>query len=110
MAPRFQETGDVAPLSLDILYIIQLAGIPVGVFAFVHAALQRPDAYAAADRLTKTAWMGLTGGGTAAMVLFGAFGVAGPGLMFWIAGLVAVLVYMVDVRPKLIEVQRGGRW
>jgi hypothetical protein len=29
--------------------------------------------------------------------------------MFWIAGLVAVLVYIVDVRPKLIEVQRGGQ-
>ncbi|WP_028851941.1 DUF2516 family protein [Thermocrispum municipale] len=100
----------MAPLSLDILYFIQLAGIPVGVFAFVHAALQRPDAYAAADRLTKSAWMGITGGGTAAMILFGALSGSGPGLMFWIAGLVAVLVYMVDVRPKLIEVQRGGRW
>lgn len=100
----------MAPLSLEILYYIQLAGIPVGVFAFVHAVLQRADAYTAADRMTKPAWMGITGGGTAAMVLFGALSSAGPGFMFWIAGLVAVLIYLVDVRPKLIEVQRGGQW
>jgi hypothetical protein len=30
--------------------------------------------------------------------------------MFWMAGLVAALVYIVDVRPKLIEVQRGNKW
>lgn len=100
----------MAPLSLEILYYIQLAGIPVGAFAFVHAVLQRADAFTAADRMTKPAWMGITGGGTAVMVLFGAFSGGGPGLMFWIAGLVAVLVYLVDVRPKLIEVQRGGQW
>ncbi|HEX8868769.1 MAG TPA: DUF2516 family protein, partial [Lentzea sp.] len=38
------------------------------------------------------------------------FSPAGFGSIFWLAGLVAVLVYMVDVRPKLIEVQRGPRW
>lgn len=100
----------MSPLSVNILYFIQLAGVPVGVFAFAHAVLQRADAYTAADRMTKPAWMGITGGGTAAMILFGAFGGGGPGLLFWIAGLVAVLVYLVDVRPKLIEVQRGGQW
>lgn len=100
----------MSPFSLIILYYIQLAGVPVGVFAFVHAVLQRPDAYTAADRMTKPAWMGITGGGLAAMILFGALsGSAGFGLMFWIAGLVAALVYIVDVRPKLIEVQRGGK-
>ena len=52
-------------------------------------------------------WLGITGGGLAAMLLFSPGGV---GSIFWLAGLVAVLVYMVDVRPKLIEVQRGPRW
>lgn len=88
-----------------ITQIISWAALPVGVFAFVHAAMQRPDAYAAADRLTKPAWMGITGGATVVMLLFGFYG---PGMIFWIAGLVAALVYIVDVRPKLIEVQRGG--
>ena len=57
--------------------------------------------------MTKPAWLGITGGGTGALVLFSP---ADLGMMFWIAGLVAVLVYIVDVRPKLIEVQRGPRW
>jgi len=100
----------VAPLSIEILWFIQLAGVPVGIYAFAHAVLQRADAYTAADRMTKPAWMGITGGGSAAMILFGAFGGGGPGMLFWIAGLVAVLVYIVDVRPKLIEVQRGHNW
>ena len=91
-------------------YIIQgidWAARPVGVFAFVHALLQRADAFTAIDRLTKPAWLGITGGGLAALVLF-SFG--NFTILFWIAGLVAVLVYIVDVRPKLIEVQRGQRW
>jgi hypothetical protein len=90
-----------------IIWGIDWAVIPVGVFAFVHALLQRADAFTAIDRLTKPAWVGITGGGTAALALF-SFG--NFTIMFWMAGLVAVLVYIVDVRPKLIEVQRGNRW
>lgn len=79
----------------------------MGLFAFIHAITQRTDAYTAAERMTKPAWLGITGGGAAALLLFtlGNFG-----MLFWLAGLVAVLVYMVDVRPRLIEVQRGPRW
>ncbi len=87
--------------------IIDWAAVPVGVFAFIHALLQRPDAYAAADRLTKPAWLGITAGATIALLLFS---FASNGWIFWMAGLVAALVYIVDVRPKLGEVQRGPRW
>jgi len=90
-----------------VLFGVWLLAIPVGGYAFVHALMQRSDAFTAADKLTKPAWLGITGGGTAALLLFGPGGV---GSIFWLAGLVAVLVYMVDVRPKLIEVQRGPRW
>jgi hypothetical protein len=93
--------------ALTILAIIKWCGVPVGVYAFIHALLQRPDAYTAIDRMTKPAWLGITAGGTVALILFG---LAGIGWMFWIAGLVATLVYIVDVRPRLIEVQRGNRW
>ena len=99
--------GDVPYEALLILRIIDWAAVPVGVFAFIHALMQRPDAYTAIDRLTKPAWLGITGGGTAALLIFS---FANFTMMFWIAGLVAVLVYIVDVRPKLIEVQRGNRW
>lgn len=100
----------MSPLSLNILYLIQLAGVPVGLFAFGHAVLQRADAYTAADRMTKPAWLGITGGGAAAMILFGALGGPGTGMLFWLAGLVAVLIYIVDVRPKVTEVQKGSSW
>jgi hypothetical protein len=90
-----------------ILIVIKWAAVPVGVFAFIHALLQRPDAYTAADRMTKPAWLGITGG--SALFLF-IFSFAGVGWIFWMAGLVAALVYIVDVRPKLIEVQRGNKW
>jgi hypothetical protein len=90
-----------------IVTIIDWAAVPVGVFAFVHALLQRSDAFTAVNKMTKPAWLGITGGGTAAVALFRFYDF---GMMFWIAGLVAVLVYIVDVRPRLIEVQRGQRW
>jgi hypothetical protein len=33
----------------------------------------------------------------------------GPYSVLWLAALIAVLVYLVDVRPSLIEVQGGRR-
>ncbi|MTD58715.1 DUF2516 family protein [Amycolatopsis pithecellobii] len=90
-----------------ITTVIHWAGTLAGLGAFFHALLQRADAYTAADRKTKPIWLAITGGGTVAMGLFG-FG--GAGSLFWLAGIVAVLVYLVDVRPKLIEVQRGKNW
>jgi hypothetical protein len=94
-------------VSYWILTGIYWAALPVGLYAFVHSLLQRADAYAAANRLSKPAWMAITAGGTLALALFS---LASAGTMFWIAGLVAVLVYIVDVRPKINEVQRGQRW
>lgn len=90
-----------------VYFFADLGFTLVGLFAFFHALAQRVDAYTAAERMTKPAWLGITGGGAAAMLLFSP---GGFGAIFWLAGLIAVLVYMVDVRPKLIEVQRGPRW
>jgi len=96
----------VTPITGWIVYVLNWAAVPVGLFAFLHAAVQRSDAYAAANKMTKPIWLAITGGGTLACALFHFYD---PTMLFWIAGLVAVLVYIVDVRPKLIEVQRGGQ-
>jgi len=92
-------------VAIWILEVIHWGSALVGLFAFVHALLQRADAYSAADRKTKPVWMLITGGATLAMALFS---VMGPGMIFWVPAMAAALVYIVDVRPKLIEVQRGG--
>jgi uncharacterized membrane protein YgaE (UPF0421/DUF939 family) len=95
------------PLDFYVLFAIWCAGMPVGAFAFLHAVVQRADAYTAADRMTKLAWSLITGGGLAALFLFRP---QDQTFILWMAALVAVLVYIVDVRPKLNEVQRGNRW
>lgn len=96
-------------LDFWIIKGLWLLAIPVGAFAFVHACIQRADAFTAAEKLTKPAWLGITAASLAVLVLFQ--GPMSSGVMFWIAGLVAVLVYIVDVRPALSSVQGGGqRW
>lgn len=95
-------------ITLWIELVLNWAAVPVGIFAFVHAVVQPTDAFTAAEKRTKPFWLAITGGGTLACALFHFYDFT---MMFWIAGLVAVLVYLVDVRPRLIEVQRGGsKW
>lgn len=94
-------------LDLLVYQILYWTAVPVGIFAFIHAALQRGEAYTAADKLTKPAWLGITGGATALLVLN--LLVSGS-MLFYLVGLVAVLVYLVDVKPAVTEVQRGPRW
>ncbi len=73
----------------------------VGVVAFGHALIHRSDAFTAADTLTKPKWVAITAGATAAIALFGAISFLG------IIGVVAVLVYLADVRPKVAEIHGG---
>ena len=85
-----------------ILMIVGYPAIAVALYAFVHAVMQRPDAFTAADKMSKPAWLGITGGAIVVLLLFPT-----PNTFFWIVGLVAALVYIVDVRPKVTEVQKG---
>jgi hypothetical protein len=87
-----------------IMWACWALGIPVGAWAFIDALRTRPDAFTAADKLTKPTWLAITGIGLVVLALC-----HGPMTVFWVAGLIAVLVYLVDVRPSLIEVQGGRR-
>ena len=71
------------------------------IYAFVHAALQRPDAYTAADKLTKPVWLVILGVGVLLALVLGITGVA--------IAAVAAGVYLVDVRPKILEIQGKSR-
>ncbi|MGE2726400.1 DUF2516 family protein [Mycolicibacterium pulveris] len=84
-----------------VLFFLQIAVLATVVYAFVHAAMQRPDAYTAVDKMTKPVWLVILGiGGLLALVL----GILGTAIAAVAAG-----VYLVDVRPKILEVQGKSR-
>ncbi len=120
---------------MDVLYYLDalvvgaigLVVAPLSGYAFVHALRQRTDAFTAVGKLTKNAWLGITGAAALFLLVIPLVGVlsqpswlgivdAFQGLrsglaLFWLAGLVAVLVYLVDVKPAVVGVQRGDqRW
>ena len=49
------------------------------------------------NRQTKNVWIAITGSSVVTHLLFHAFGILG------IAGLIACAVYLVDIRPKILE-------
>jgi len=84
-----------------VLFAVTVAVLVTAVYAFVHAAMQRPDAYTAADKLTKPVWLVILGAGVLLALVLGIFGVA--------IAAVAAGVYLVDVRPKILEIQGKSR-
>lgn len=84
-----------------VLFALQVAVLVTAVYAFVHAAIQRPDAYTAADKLTKPVWLVILGVGVLLALVLGITGVA--------IAAVAAGVYLVDVRPKILEIQGKSR-
>ncbi|ABM11647.1 MULTISPECIES: DUF2516 family protein [Mycolicibacterium] len=84
-----------------VLFALQIAVLVTSAYAFVHAAMQRPDAYTAADKLTKPVWLVILGVGVLLALVLGITGVA--------IAAVAAGVYLVDVRPKILEIQGKSR-
>jgi hypothetical protein len=74
-------------------------------WALIDAAIRPTPAYVAAGKLTKPAWLVFTG--LSALTAIFQFPLWH---MFRIAGLVASLVYLVDVRPAVRARQDGSRW
>jgi hypothetical protein len=85
--------------SFVLLALTVVAGVAAAV-SLVHAAIQRPDAFPAVDRQSKVIWVSILAAATVFIWLFGAIGLLG------IAGVVATLVYLVDVRPRVDSIQR----
>lgn len=87
------------------MLVLLVAVLVTAVYAFVHAALQRPDAYTAADKLTKPVWLVILGAAVAlASILYPVLGVLGMAMSACASG-----VYLVDVRPRLLEIQGKSR-
>jgi Protein of unknown function (DUF2516) len=84
-----------------VLFALTLVVLATTVYAFVHAAMQRSDAYTAAGKLTKPVWLVILGVGVLLALVLGITGVA--------IAAVAAGVYLVDVRPKILEIQGKSR-
>ncbi|MGV9827612.1 MULTISPECIES: DUF2516 family protein [unclassified Gordonia (in: high G+C Gram-positive bacteria)] len=88
--------------SLILLVLTVVAGL-ASALALVHAAVQRSDAFPAVDRQSKVIWVSILAAATLFIWVFGAVNFLG------LAGIVAMLVYLVDVRPRVDAIQ-GKHW
>lgn len=89
-------SGLITGTFFSALHIVLLALALFQVYAFVDAAVRPARAYTAAGKLTKVAWL--------IMLAIGAlFDLKWGSVMsiITIAGTVAAIVYMVDVRPAV---------
>ncbi|EST21664.1 hypothetical protein N566_27185 [Streptomycetaceae bacterium MP113-05] len=89
-----------------VMLVITLALLCFAVFAFIDAVLRREDAYRATDKKTKGFWLIVLGLAVVVNLPF-----LGVGLwILKIIGLIASIVYIVDVRPALKQAMgHGGR-
>ncbi|MFD7297316.1 DUF2516 family protein [Streptomyces sp. NPDC059897] len=86
----------------NVMWLLSMALIIFSGFALVDAAIRREDAYRAADKKTKPFWLIILGIAFVVNLLF-------PILSFLpIIGLIATIVYMVDVRPAVKQISGGG--
>ncbi|MER8002777.1 MULTISPECIES: DUF2516 family protein [unclassified Streptomyces] len=85
----------------SFLWLLNLAMLVLAVVALFLSAIARDDAYRAADKQTKTFWLIILGVTVAVNLLV-------PMLFLQIAGLVATIVFFVDVRPAIQQVSGGG--
>jgi uncharacterized membrane protein YgcG len=90
----------------NLMWLLYTAMLVLAVVAFVMAAMAREDAYRAASKQTKPFWLIILGIAVAVNLVL-------PMLFLQLAGLVASIVFFVDVRPALKQVGGGGgggRW
>ena len=96
---------DTANLGASELLLLALGigAFALKLWALVDACVRPTQAFPAAGKLTKIAWVAIL----AVALLLGGFSVFG---LFGLIGTVAAIVYLVDVRPAVRELRRGGPW
>ncbi len=87
-----------------LLTTIAVGTLVLQLWALIDASIRPTPAFVAAGKLTKPAWLALTGASALTAIFLS------PLHMFRLAGLVASLVYLVDVRPAVRARQDGSRW
>ena len=84
-----------------IMLVVLLALLVVKLFAFVNSLLYSAEAYHAANKLTKPAWVIILGLGLVVQLVLG-----GPLGIVNLAFTIAAFVYLADVRPALASLTR----
>lgn len=92
----------VIGLSGGLLLLVQYACLALQLWALVDCATRKTPAFVAAGKLNKPAWLAITAIAAAIVFFFGVLS------FFGIAGLVGSIVYLVDVRPAVRQIQSGG--
>jgi len=82
--------------------VVRYGTLALVVWAFVDAVIRPAAGFVAAGKLTKPAWLAITG--IAALVLL----YFGPLSFLGLPAVVAGVVYLVDVRPAVRALRRGN--
>jgi len=84
-----------------VISVASLALFVVKALAFLDSLSRRREEFVAADKLTKPAWSIILGVSLAAHMLFW-----DPINLLGVAGTIAAIVYLVDVRPAIRSLTR----
>lgn len=87
-----------------LLRFVQWGCLALQLWAAIDCMTRGTQKFVVAEKLSKPAWGAITIGATLITFFFGALNVLG------IAGLIASIVYLVDVRPAIKEISGGSRW
>ncbi|MER6803857.1 MULTISPECIES: DUF2516 family protein [Streptomyces] len=87
----------------NFMWLLSMALILFSGFALIDAATRREDAYRAADKQSKPFWLIILAIAFVVNLIFNILS------FLPIIGLIATIVYMVDVRPALRGLPGGGR-
>jgi hypothetical protein len=90
-----------------VYLVLDLALLLASLWAFVDCLRRRPDAFPAIGRKSKGLWGALTGL-SALWALVAVLTSAPPLGIFAIASVVITAVYLLDIRPKIIEITSGN--
>lgn len=85
----------------SLISLLFLALLVMSIYALVHAILQREDAFRATNKQTKQFWVVILGVTVAVQLII-------PWLLLVLAGTIATIVYLVDVRPAIQGITGGG--
>ncbi|HEX6887414.1 MAG TPA: DUF2516 family protein [Candidatus Nanopelagicales bacterium] len=94
-------------LAAMIYLVLDVVLFGAALWAFIDCLRRRPDAFPAIGRRSKALWATLTG--LSALYGLGAVLTASaPYGLFAIAAVVITAVYLLDIRPRIIEITSGN--